>query len=230
MKSIYIDKDKLLTMTLPNQFKKENIQNILIYHYVEELISDFTDYSNENFFDEDITLTELPFLLRIRFVDKSTQKDLVRLFKVSDGYASKILRKFEDKGYIKRKEDPQSRRRKIVELTDKGTEKTDEILNHINEWETQHAYKMSPDEMESLKNLLFKFLNWIEKKEVKNMPVVRITANPNISLENKRKMTEEVCKIVADAYDLPIEAITIIIDPIPVENIGSGGKLLVDKL
>ncbi len=159
MKSIYIDKDKLLTMTLPNQFKKENIQNILIYHYVEELISDFTDYSNESFFDEDITLTELPFLLRIRFVDKSTQKDLVRLFKVSDGYASKILRKFEDKGYIKRKEDPQSRRRKIVELTDKGTEKTDEILNHINEWEMQHASKMSPDEMESLKNLLFRFLN-----------------------------------------------------------------------
>ena len=43
-------------------------------------------------------------------------------------------------------------------------------------------------------------------------------------------MTEEVCKIVAEAYDLPIEAVTIIIDPIPVENIGSGGKLLVDKL
>ena len=67
-------------------------------------------------------------------------------------------------------------------------------------------------------------------KDVNNMPVVRISANPEISLENKRKMTEEVCKIVADAYDLPIEAITIIIDPIPVENIGSGGKLLVDKL
>ena len=146
-------------MTLPSQFKKENIQNILIYHYVEELINDFTEYSNETFCDEDITITELPFLLRIRFVDKSTQKDLVTLFKVSEGHASKILRKFEDKGFIKRKEDPKSRRRKIVKLTDKGIEKTDEILNHINRWETQHTSKLTSNEIESLKNLLFKFLS-----------------------------------------------------------------------
>ena len=143
-------------MTLPRQFKKENSQNILIYHYVEELVSDFGEYTTEHYSDEDITHVELPFLLRIRCVDKSTQKDLVDLFHVSNGYASKILRKFEDKGLITRFEDPENRRRKIVKLTDEGIRKTDEILTHIRQWENNH---MCGDELETLKRLLFKFLS-----------------------------------------------------------------------
>ena len=143
-------------MTLPRQFKKENSHNILIYHYVEELVSDFGEYTTEHYSDEDITPVELPFLLRIRCVDKSTQKDLVDLFHVSNGYASKILRKFEDKGLITRFEDPENRRRKIVKLTDEGIRETDEILTHIRQWENNH---MCGDELETLKRLLFEFLS-----------------------------------------------------------------------
>ena len=143
-------------MTLPRQFKKENSQNILVYHYVEEMVSDFGEYTTEHYVDEDITSAELPFLLRIRCVDKSTQKDLVDLFHVSNGYASKILRKFEDKGLIIRFEDPESRRRKIVKLTDEGIRKTDKILEHIRQWENSH---MDVEELETLKRLLFKFLS-----------------------------------------------------------------------
>lgn len=130
-----------------------------MYHYVEELVSDFTDYITESYEDEEITLSELPLLLRIRFKDNSTQKDLVRLFKVSNGYASKVLRKFEDRGFITRMEDPESRRRKIVKLTKKGEEKTDKILVNIDEWERFHSAGMDDDEIKTLKKLLFKFLN-----------------------------------------------------------------------
>ncbi|MGN0177810.1 MAG: MarR family winged helix-turn-helix transcriptional regulator [Methanobrevibacter sp.] len=143
-------------MNLPDQFKKENFENILIYHYVEELVGDFREYIKENYLDEEITISDLPFLLRIRFKDNSTQKDLVKLFRVSNGYVSKILRKFEDLGFITRKEDPNNRRRKIVKLTPKGIEKTDEILTYIIKWEKEH--NMDKNELKTLKQLLFKFL------------------------------------------------------------------------
>ena len=58
---------------------------------------------------------------------------------------------------IQRKEDPKSRRRKIVELTPKGIEKTDAILEHIITWENNH--NMNDDEIKTLKKLLFKFLS-----------------------------------------------------------------------
>ena len=86
-------------------------------------MSDFSQFSAENYTDEIVSVNEIPFLLRIRFKDKSTQKDLVELFHVSNGQASKILRRFEDKNLIQRKEDPESRRRKIVKLTRKALKK-----------------------------------------------------------------------------------------------------------
>lgn len=144
-------------MSLPGQFRKENFENILIYHYVEELVGDFRSYINENFLDDDITNSELPFLLRIRFKDNTTQKDLATLFRVSDGHASKTLRKFEDRGFITRKEDPENRRQKIVKLTERGMEKTDEILDYIKKWEKLH--NMNGDDLKTLKQLLFKFID-----------------------------------------------------------------------
>lgn len=145
-------------MTRPVQFQKGNEENIFIYHYVEELVSDFGKHLKETFDESDLTKTEFPFLVRIRFKEKTTQKELVELFKVSEGYTAKLLRRFEDKGYITRMENPKNRRQKIVELTPKGIEKTDELLKLIDEWENQETSKLSDDELKTLKRLLFKLL------------------------------------------------------------------------
>lgn len=145
-------------MTLPKQFTKENQENILIYHYTEELVNDFTQYIDKNRNDPELNNTELPFLLRIRCTKQTTQKDLVKLFKVSDGYTAKLLKKFEDKEYITRKENPENRRQKIVTLTEKGKEKTNQILTQIKTWENQHTQNLTPEETKQLKKLLYKYL------------------------------------------------------------------------
>ena len=143
-------------MPLPPQFNKENIENIFIYHYVEEMISNYGKYIKTTLNDDDITQTELPFLLRIRFGEKTTQKELVELFKVSEGYTAKILRKFEDKNYITRYENPENHRIKIVKLTPEGIKKTDKFIDYINEWETKVTSNMSQEEIQTLKKLLYK--------------------------------------------------------------------------
>lgn len=143
-------------MTLPPQFKEDNYENIFIYHYVEEMISNYGKYIKQTLDDQEITQTELPFLLRIRFGEKTTQKELVDLFKVSEGYTAKILRKFEDKNYITRYENPENHRIKIVKLTPEGMEKTDKFIQYIDKWEKNVTSNMTPDEVKTLKKLLFK--------------------------------------------------------------------------
>lgn len=143
-------------MTLPPQFQKENIENIFIYHYVEEMIANYGEYIKEVMDETDMTRAEIPFLIRIRFSENTTQKELVELFKVSEGYTAKLLRKFDDLGYITRYEDPNNRRQKIVELTDKGIKKTDELIAFIDHWEKKVTSKMTEEEVKLLKNLLFK--------------------------------------------------------------------------
>ncbi|WP_296790980.1 MarR family winged helix-turn-helix transcriptional regulator [uncultured Methanobrevibacter sp.] len=143
-------------MTLPEQFQKENTENIFIYHYVEEMIANYGRYIKEILDETEITRAEIPFLIRVRFSEKTTQKELVELFKVSEGYTAKLLRKFEDLGYITRHENPDNRRQKIVELTDKGVEKTDELIKIINDWEIKVTSNMTKEEVKLLKSLLFK--------------------------------------------------------------------------
>lgn len=61
------------------------------------------------------------------------------------------------------------------------------------------------------------------------MPVITIAGNDGISLDKKRKMIKEVSKVVADAYDLPIDAITVLVQAYPKESIGVAGELLSER-
>ena len=131
-------------------------ENILIYHYVEEMISDYSSFFQKNLKNQDMTLKELSVLLKIKYIEDSTQHDLVEAFSVSGAYIAKLLRKFEDRGYIKRKEDPENRRRKLVELTDKGVKKTEEITEVIKNWEREITSPLSDQEIKAFKKTLFK--------------------------------------------------------------------------
>ena len=69
----------------------------------------------------------------------------------------------------------------------------------------------------------------IKNKGCEKMPVVTIVGNPNISVEDKREMVKKVSETVAEAYNLPIEAITVLVEALPPESIGVAGELLIDR-
>ena len=89
----------------------------------------------------------------------TTQYDLVKLFKVSDPYMAKLLRKFEDTGYIERQENPENRRKKLVKLTEMGIKKTDIIIRVIQSWEDKVTSDISEEELKTLKKILFKIIS-----------------------------------------------------------------------
>lgn len=59
------------------------------------------------------------------------------------------------------------------------------------------------------------------------MPVIIVESNP-ISTEKKRKLVEEMTKIASKIYELPENTVTILIRELESEDIGVGGKLLLD--
>ena len=61
------------------------------------------------------------------------------------------------------------------------------------------------------------------------MPVIQIAGNNGISLEKKREMVKKVSEVVAEAYDLPIEAITVLVQGFEPDDIGVAGELLSDR-
>ena len=105
-----------------------------------------------------MTVKEYAVLLRIRFAGKSTQYDLVKLFDVSGAYMAKLLKKFEDADYIARIEDSENRRKKIVELTENGIEKTDKLIEIIDGWEKEATSNLTEEELAILKKILSKII------------------------------------------------------------------------
>ena len=61
------------------------------------------------------------------------------------------------------------------------------------------------------------------------MPVITIAGNDGISVEKKREMVKKVSEVVAEAYDLPVDAITVLVQAYPKESIGVAGELLSDR-
>lgn len=62
------------------------------------------------------------------------------------------------------------------------------------------------------------------------MPVVTIDGPANATKETKKAIIEKVSKIVADAYDMPIESITVLIHEGMADNVGVGGQQLSEKI
>ena len=61
------------------------------------------------------------------------------------------------------------------------------------------------------------------------MPVITIGGNNGITLDKKREMVKKVSEVVAEAYDLPIEAITVLVQGYDKEDIGVAGELLSER-
>jgi len=52
---------------------------------------------------------------------------------------------------------------------------------------------------------------------------------PKRDVDTKRKLVAKLTDLVAEIYGVPKEAITVVIEENPPENIGVGGVLLVDR-
>ena len=60
------------------------------------------------------------------------------------------------------------------------------------------------------------------------MPIVTIQARA-LPVEKKRDLVAKVTDVVEEAYELPREAITVLIQEYPAENIGVAGQSISDR-
>ena len=66
-----------------------------------------------------------------------SQEDIVNMFGQSKGNIAKVLRKLEDKGYIKRETNPDNRRKYMLNTTEKGSEIVPKIRQISKDWEAE---------------------------------------------------------------------------------------------
>ncbi len=74
----------------------------------------------KRYLDTDFTLTEVRVLYELAHRPPLTARDLVRDLELDPGYLSRILRRFEDQGWIARETAPHDARQHLLRLTEAG--------------------------------------------------------------------------------------------------------------
>ena len=81
-----------------------------------------------------------------------SQEDLVSMFCQSKGNIAKILKKFENEGYIKREVNPENRRKYMLTTTEKGNELVPKYRKISKEWEEEVG--ITDDDIELKKRIM----------------------------------------------------------------------------
>lgn len=74
----------------------------------------------KRYLDTDFTLTEVRVLYELAHRPPLTARDLVRDLELDPGYLSRILRRFEDQGWVARETAPHDARQQLLRLTEAG--------------------------------------------------------------------------------------------------------------
>lgn len=86
-----------------------------------------------------------------------SQDELVEMTGQSKGNMAKILKKLEDKGYIKREVNPENRRKYMLKTTSKGNEVVPKIRQISLDWENEVGITQTDEELkERLKEIALK--------------------------------------------------------------------------
>lgn len=92
-----------------------------------------------------------------------SQEDLVNMFCQSKGNIAKILKKFEDDGYIKREINPKNRRKYMLNTTDMANKLVPEFRQISKDWELEIGLTDEDDEFKNrLKEIAIKGMELTE--------------------------------------------------------------------
>ena len=93
-----------------------------------------------------------------------SQEDLVNMFSQSKGNIAKVLKKMEDKGFIKRDVNPENRRKYMLNTTEKGNELVPKYRELSKKWEEEVGITDKDAELKKrLKEIAIRGMNLIEE-------------------------------------------------------------------
>jgi len=123
--------------------------------YIEYIYLMHNSFIKSKLKDFNITEGEFTYLVNIFYNDAMSQRQLADLLFVSQANVTKMLKKLEGKGLIKRVKDENNHSKKLINLTEKGKSTTFYLLNLTFSWETRLMDSYSDAEIQNFKKMLF---------------------------------------------------------------------------
>lgn len=109
---------------------------------------------DRQFLDTSFSLTEGRVLYEISHTELCTAKKIRSNIRIDEGYLSRIIDKFMQRGLVKKTPAPQDRRLHIIQLTEKGKKEFSMLNENSNKQISQLVNKLSVSERAELAELM----------------------------------------------------------------------------
>ena len=128
-------------------------ENIPTVPFISILYREHAKYLNEKVKDENLSFGLYPLLIKIYNNEGIIQEQLAQNFHLNESTITRNLKKLEDKGFIERIPEKRTKR---IEITDKGAETAQKVMDYDEEWDSKIKEIIGPKEYDNFKNALRK--------------------------------------------------------------------------
>lgn len=118
----------------------------------------YTEKTNNNLKEFNVTRSDMSFLLKLQEMGETTQKDLAESRNLNNATVTRALERLEKKGFVKRTDDENDKRKKNVLLTSDGKQTLEKILKKHEIYKKEIFNGFDENEVQHLMNLLDKLL------------------------------------------------------------------------
>ena len=122
----------------------------------------YTENTNSNLKEFNVTRSDMSFLLKLNEMGKVTQKDLAESRNLNNATVTRALERLEKKGFVKRIDDENDKRKRIVLLTSEGKQTINEILKKHESFKKDVFDDFDDNELQNLMTLLDRILSKLE--------------------------------------------------------------------
>ena len=122
----------------------------------------YTEKTNSNLKEFNVTRSDMSFLLTLNEMGEITQKELAESRNLNNATVTRALERLEKKGFVKRVDDENDKRKKNVLLTSEGKETLNKILTKHEEYKKVIFEDFNENEIRDMMGLLDKLLFRLE--------------------------------------------------------------------
>lgn len=122
----------------------------------------YTEKTNSNLKEFNVTRSDMSFLLTLNEMGEITQKELAESRNLNNATVTRALERLEKKGFVKRVDDENDKRKKNVLLTSEGKETLNKILKKHEEYKKVIFEDFNENEIRDMMGLLDKLLFRLE--------------------------------------------------------------------
>lgn len=127
-------------------------------YYVTSLRKDFVDYCNKSLSNIGLSQGQLYFLIYVGKHPSCSPKELAKALNMDIGHTARTIYKLEENNFLIQKQNPNDRRGRVLQLTEKGKDAFELSYDLFKQWDKEILQNLSDEEQDIVFSLMKKII------------------------------------------------------------------------